>query len=68
MPQIPIITVPIGASNLHQAFNWLITQINAIDLGDPPAPFALTDATAPLPPAASEQPARQTREPPSPRK
>jgi hypothetical protein len=58
MDPIPLINVPIGAANLHQVFNWLITEINNqlanVDNVPPSAPeaFSLTVSVAPRTPAA----------------
>jgi hypothetical protein len=41
MDPIPIITIPIGAANLHSVLNWLIDQINTqFENLSSPAPLA----------------------------
>ena len=62
MADIPTITVPIGAANLHNVLNWLIGQINNQAAGSPNAPQAYNMPimmTAPDPPAAATLPAHE---------
>jgi hypothetical protein len=56
MEPIPLISVPIGAANLHQMINWLIAQINLqfenLATTEPLAPqaFGLTVSMVRAPP------------------
>jgi hypothetical protein len=61
MEPIPLIAVPIGAANLHQMINWLITQINLqfdnLATAEPQAPeaFSLTVSMVRTPPPQAEE-------------
>jgi hypothetical protein len=71
MADIPFVTQPLSAGNLHQVINWLISEVNKQNAGSetPPEQFrpqasgASTEPKAPPEPKTEEH---ETRDPPHP--